>query len=69
VIDTNVLIVANGKDATWPKSLATECARFLDNVRLSGGLVRLDESYLILKEYGNKLPSRGRQGAGDAFYL
>lgn len=67
VVDTNVLIAANGVDAEW-KSIVSACANRLDLIK-KGETVCVDSLGLILKEYGNKLPSRSRQGFGDMFYL
>ena len=67
VVDTNVLIAANGADTEW-MSIASACANRLDSVK-NGETVCVDSLGLILKEYGNKLPSRSRHGFGDMFYL
>lgn len=67
VVDTNVLIAANGADAEW-KPIASACANRLQSV-MDCGVVCVDHSGLILSEYGNKLPSRSRSGFGDMFYL
>ena len=67
VVDTNVLIAANGTDAEW-KPIASACANRLQSV-MDGQVVCTDTLGLILSEYGNKLPSRSRTGFGDMFYL
>src|ERR1017187_3967651 len=67
VVDTNVLIAANGADEEW-KPIASACANRLQSV-MDGEVVCVDSSGLILREYGNKLPSRSRRGFGDMFYL
>lgn len=67
VVDTNVLIAANGSDAEW-KPIASRCADRLREV-MDGSIVCTDSLGLILAEYGNKLPSRSRTGFGDMFFL
>lgn len=67
VVDTNVLIAANGTDAEW-KPIASSCANRLQAV-MDGNIVCTDTPGLILSEYGNKLPSQSRSGFGDMFYL
>lgn len=67
VLDTNVLLVANGGDPAW-KPIAAECA---DRLQRAMELERIcvDQLFLILGEYSHKLPSRGRSGFGDMFFL
>jgi hypothetical protein len=67
VVDTNVLIAANGADTEW-KPIASNCANRLQAV-MTGNIVCTDTLGLILEEYGNKLPSPSRAGFGDMFYL
>jgi hypothetical protein len=67
VVDTNVLIAANGTNSEW-KPIASRCANRLKAV-MDGNTVCTDSSGLILAEYGNKLPSQSRSGFGDMFYL
>jgi hypothetical protein len=67
VVDTNVLIAANGGDAEW-KSIASDCANRLQAV-MDHNIVCTDTAGLIFGEYGNKLPSQSRSGYGDMFYL
>jgi hypothetical protein len=67
VVDTNVLIAANGTDVEW-RNIASECINRLNGVK-DRGRVCVDSLGLILGEYGKKLPSRSRTGFGDMFYL
>ncbi len=67
VVDTNVLIAANGTDAEW-KPIAANCADRLQAV-MKDNIVCTDSLGLILGEYGRKLPSLSRSGFGDMFYL
>lgn len=67
VIDTNVLIAANGRDcpqATPACRLA--CAQQLQHTQTQAILV-LDDRFYILKEYQNKVSPTGQPGVGDAF--
>lgn len=70
IIDTNVLVVANGRDAA-PQS--TEKCVILCRVRLaeiSRGSEKglLDDKRRIIQEYKNNLNEKGR-GHGDRFWL
>lgn len=67
VVDTNVLIAANGFDPEW-KPIASLCADRLQSI-MASNVVCSDTLGLILAEYGNKLPSRSRMGFGDMFFL
>ena len=64
---TNVLIAANNMDPKW-KTIASECANRLNGITNTGRLC-IDSLGLILREYGNNLPSSSRKGFGDMFYL
>jgi hypothetical protein len=68
VIDTNVLVVANGGDS-HPQSCAAACAGELGRIKKNGVIV-LDAGGLIVNEYkGNLLSSRRQDGAGLEFLL
>ncbi|MDO7876737.1 hypothetical protein Q5H93_18475 [Hymenobacter sp. ASUV-10] len=67
LIDTNVPLAANGKSSAEPACMRAAAAR-LRQLQLSEILV-LDDGFLILKEYQNKLSPSGQPGVGDAFYL
>jgi len=67
VVDTNVLLVANGMASQMSDCCRTRCVERLAKVR-DGERVVVDEQYLILGEYQNKLnPNRRPPGPGDAF--
>lgn len=66
VVDTNVLVAANGAPQ-W-KTIASACVDRLTRIQGTGRLC-VDSSGLILNEYGQNLPSRSRSGFGDMFYL
>jgi hypothetical protein len=67
VIDTNVLIAANGRDC---EQVTISCKRqsiqYLRNIQQTG-MIAIDNQWLILKEYQNKVNPSGQPGIGDAF--
>lgn len=66
VVDTNVVLVANGQHADVSPECVSACALALQGVMRSGTLV-LDDDFRILLEYQNKTqPKRGNR-PGDAF--
>lgn len=66
VIDTNVILVANGQHADVSSGCTAACAQRLYDVKQTGR-VAIDNAYKILLEYQRKTtPSIGK-GAGDAF--
>jgi hypothetical protein len=66
VVDTNVVLVANGQHANVSPDCVKNCVLELQNIMRSGKLV-LDDEFLILREYQNKaLPKKGNR-PGDAF--
>lgn len=68
VIDTNVLLVADGQANHMSPACTTECVNRLEKARASE-LVVLDVQRIILDEYGNKLnPSKRPPSAGSAFF-
>ena len=67
VVDTNVLVVANGGPAHTRKC-AANCSAELMKIRESGQVV-LDYGYEILKEYGNnQKATTGQPGVGFLFW-
>lgn len=67
VIDTNVLLVANGLAAQMSDACRVSCMARLDKARAFEAVV-VDRQYLILGEYQRKLnPNRRPPGPGDAF--
>lgn len=69
VVDTNVLIVANGRDHAPQASPACVLACVTALQRLwDDGVVVLDDEWHILREYMKNLnPARQQPGVGDAF--
>lgn len=66
MVDTNVIIVANGGDPRQ-RACANACAQALVGLRDRGTLV-IDQMDLIMKEYRAHLSSRGTPGVGNAFF-
>ena len=66
VIDTNVLLVANGSHADTSVQCRMACvARLLAHQK--EGVVVIDDAYRILGEYQNKTRPNQPKGVGDAF--
>jgi len=66
IIDTNVLVVANGGAPQASRQCAVTCAMTLRDLAASGVIV-LDSAWLILREYMTNARSAGQPGVGDAF--
>ncbi len=66
VIDTNVLLVANGSHVDASPACQAECVnRLLAQQR--NGVVVIDDGYRILSEYQNKTSPNQPKGVGDVF--
>ena len=66
VIDTNVLLVANGSHQEVSDQCREACVSAL-LARQRSGMVAIDEENLILGEYLNKTHPNQPKGTGDAF--
>ena len=66
VVDTNVLLVANG-NSSCSKSCALACAKRLISIQESGKVV-LDYGHEILSEYAKKQTGLGQPGIGFLFW-
>lgn len=66
VIDTNVLLVANGCHADVSAACQLECVNRLLAQRQIGVTV-IDDSFRILSEYQNKTSPNQPKGVGDSF--
>ncbi len=66
VIDTNVILVANGQHLDVSSGCVANCALTLQGVMKSGKLV-LDDGFEILSEYQNKTQPKKGNRPGDAF--
>ena len=66
VIDTNVLLVANGDHADVSADCTIECVRRLQDMQAAGVTV-IDDGFRILGEYLNKTRVNPPKGVGDVF--
>lgn len=66
VIDTNVLLVADGQAKQVNAACVDECRKRLERVRAREQIV-LDDTWLILREYQNKLSPNRSPTPGSAF--
>ena len=66
VIDTNVLLVANGLHADVSEGCITECVKRLQTMQ-NAGITVIDDDYRILGEYRNKTSLNPPKGVGDVF--
>jgi len=67
VVDTNVPIVDNGKSNQASLTCVLTCAKKLQEIQ-NNHLLVLDDKWLIINEYRNKLSHTGQPGVGDAFF-
>jgi hypothetical protein len=66
VIDTNVLLVANGQHAEVSEDCVTECIKRLQAMQREGVIV-VDDGHRILGEYQHKTSLNPPKGVGDVF--
>jgi hypothetical protein len=66
VVDTNVILVANGHHAGVSPECVKACVERLNELMKSGVLV-VDDGFRILSEYLNKTNPRAAKGVGDVF--
>jgi hypothetical protein len=66
VIDTNVLLVANGQHADVSPECVVECVRRLQAMERAGITV-IDDGFRILSEYKHKTSLNPPKGVGDVF--
>lgn len=68
VVDTNVGIVANGRDEDGPHQPESiiACVRFLKDI-MQSGRIAIDDRWEIIREYTHDMHSSGQPGPGDAF--
>ena len=68
VIDTNVLIAANGLSEQVKGEDQLTCITFLENVKNHKGCVSVDSLNLVFDEYSRHCNHKGQPGLGDAFF-
>ena len=66
IVDTNVLVVANGKTPQASQQCVMNCSQNLREIQ-QGKILVLDDRWLIIKEYLKNVSSSGQPGVGDAF--
>ncbi|MFY9810907.1 hypothetical protein [Aquabacterium sp.] len=66
VVDTNVILVANGQHPDVSPACVTACQDWLQRI-MAEGRVALDDAYAIVGEYQHKTHASDGQGVGDAF--
>lgn len=66
VVDTNVVLVANGQHQDISPECVKNCALVLEDIMKNGRLA-LDDSFRILLEYQNKTQPKKGNRPGDAF--
>jgi hypothetical protein len=66
VVDTNVILVANGQHEKVSSKCIETCALELQNIMRQGKLT-LDDQFRILKEYLHKTEPKKGNGPGNAF--
>jgi len=66
VVDTNVVLVANGSHADVSPDCVDACIDRLETLMKNGRVV-IDDAYRILGEYQNKTSPMKNKGPGDAF--
>lgn len=66
IVDTNVILVANGQHQDVSAECESACAKRLLEISQVGRLA-IDDGYRILKEYQNKTAPHEGKRAGDAF--
>lgn len=66
VVDTNVVLVANGQHADVSSACVETCALTLQEIMRSGKLA-IDDEFRILREYQNKTQPKKGNRPGDAF--
>lgn len=66
VVDTNVAVVANGRNGNYDPQCRLACIDALEEMKSRGQTV-IDRDRLILEEYMHNLREVGQPGVGDAF--
>ena len=68
VVDTNVAVVANGRDTHADLRCQLACVEKLTSVKDDAIVVAVDCKGEILAEYARRLKHSGAPGVGDAFF-
>ena len=68
VVDTNVILVANGSHADVSPDCVIECINRLEGLMKTGKVV-IDDAHRILNEYQNKTAPMRNKRPGDVFVM
>ena len=68
VVDTNVAVVANGRDTHVNDACQQKCVEKIESIIESGVLV-VDTEDLILEEYSGQLEFSGQPSVGDELFI
>ena len=68
VVDTNVLVVANGNNEQADPECELACIEMLEGATKGKQIVLLDASNLIMDEYEGYCSYSGEPGVGDMFF-
>ncbi len=66
IVDTNVVLVANGQHPDVSDECVASCAMKLESIKREGRIA-LDDAFRILGEYQHKTRPNRAKGPGDAF--
>jgi hypothetical protein len=67
MVDTNVLVAANARNCPQANPACVQsCIQLLQKIKIAGILV-IDDTWLIIKEYKRDVSQTGQPGVGDAF--
>jgi hypothetical protein len=66
VVDTNVILVANGQHPGVSEACVQRCVTWLEGL-MQTGRIALDDAFEIVREYQHKTHASNGEGAGDAF--
>lgn len=66
VVDTNVILVANGAHKDVSPECVIECVKRLQQL-MHGGAIAIDDAHRIVGEYLHKTSPRRGKGVGDVF--
>lgn len=67
IVDTNVGVVANEREAHASPDCVIACVDALEQIVRGRTRLVLDDGWEVLKEYQRKMRSSGQPGPGDAF--
>ncbi|HOJ21663.1 MAG TPA: hypothetical protein PLU39_17585 [Armatimonadota bacterium] len=67
IVDTNVIVVTNGRSEQVSPACVMECARQLKAITGGACTLVLDDAFHILREYRSNCSESGQPGLGDAF--